>query len=167
MLGWHPTKKELSVAMTTVTPTFQEIEARTETAVAFAILAKRIRDHVQAIMIGSFVLPLLARRLEALSRGFKSGVLDQCTEKELGELAELLRQLHSQVLKLTDDADSSGISNVGTVSGALLRIRETNEDLHDILEGIYLTLDSGFHKVMSSAIDKLNLGVKESATLPR
>src|SRR5258706_15867740 len=124
--------------MLPATLTFKEIEARTETTVAFAIFAKRIRDHVQAFTIGSLVLPFFARRLEKLSRGLKSGVLDNCTDEQLRELAELLRHLNSQVMKLGEEAETSGIKNVGTVRGSLLRIRESGEDFKDILEGIYL-----------------------------
>jgi|HubBroStandDraft_4_1064222.scaffolds.fasta_scaffold386375_1 hypothetical protein len=153
--------------MTTAIITFEEIEARTENTVAFAIFAKRIRDHVQAFTIGALFLPFFANRLTGLSRALKSGVLDNCSDEQLRELAELLKQLNSQVLKLNAEANASGISSVSTVSGALHRISESSEDFKDILEGIYLTLDPSFNKVMSNAVDRLNLGVKESASVSR
>ena len=82
-------------------------------------------------------------------------------------MAELLKQLNSYVLRLGQEFRASGVTEYSFLRPSIHSIQNSAEDLESVLENIYLALDPGFHKAVSSAIDKLSLGVGERATMLR
>lgn len=150
--------------MTAACITLDQIESRTATSVALAIYVRRARDGFVAVTLGRPLLALLVYRLNQLKVPLRSGTLEKLSDKELNEVAGLLKQLNSSLMRLAQDEE---LRSHGSLKGALQSIQENIEDFESILENIYLTLDPGFHKGVSSAIDKLKLGVEERAAVLR
>lgn len=150
--------------MTAACITLDQIEARTATSVALAIYVRRVQATFVAIAVGKPLLGLLNIRLNQLKAPLRSGVLNQLSDDELREVAGLLKNLNSCLLRLAED--NKPFANHYLRSG-IEKIKESREDFESILENIYLALDPGFHKAVSSAIDKLNIGVEERAAMLR
>jgi len=150
--------------MTAACITLDQIEARTATSVALAIYARRVQDTFVSIAVGKPLLGLLNLRLNQLKTPLRSGFLEKLSDEQLAEVAGLLKNLNACLLRLAEDERLR--TNYYLKSG-IERIRENREDFESILENIYLTLDPGFHKAVSSAIDKLNLGVDDRAAMLR
>jgi hypothetical protein len=142
--------------------TFEVLEARAETSVGLAIFAKRMRDGLNSVISGAVLLPLLARKMDELACILKSGILERLSDQQLRELADLLKQLNA----LTRHVPRP-VSTPRFIERYFQRIQDRSEDFESVIENIYLALDPNFHKAVSSAVDKLHLGVEESATLQR
>lgn len=153
--------------MTAACPTFEEISSRAETTVAWAIHARRVRDGLLAVTIGTPVLGYLAHKLRQLNTTLKSGVLERLTDEQLKELAELLKQLDVYLAGIEKSAKDGGAFELPLLRISVRSIQGNAEDLRSILENIYLALDPSFHKAVSSAIDKLKLGVEERVSVLR
>jgi len=153
--------------MTAACVTFEQIESSAASTVAWAIHARRIRDGFVALTFGAAILAYFAHKLEKLVITLRSGALSNLSDEQLIELAELLKQLNGYVLRLGPDFAASGVTEYSFLKPSIQSIQDSAEDLESILENIYLALDPGFHKAVSSAIDKMNLGVEARATLLR
>jgi len=144
--------------------TFDQIESRTATSVLLAIYAKRVRDSFVAVTLCWPLLALLNLRLSQLIIPLKSGALDNLSPEQLNEVAALLKGLNNRLVGLTED---EGIRSQIALKGTLQSIAESIEDFDSILENIYLALDPAFHGAVSSAIERLNLGVEERVPVQR
>ncbi len=137
--------------------TLDQIESRTAVSLTLATYVRRIRDGIMSDVIGGLLVTVLAHRLEQLKKPLRSGFLDNLSDEQLREFSGLLKQLICSLARVAE-ADR-GRSKI---------ICEYTEDFESILENIYLALDPGFHKAVSLAIEKLDVGVNERATmLPR
>ena len=150
--------------MTAACTTFDQIESRTATSVALAIYARRVRDGIVAVSLGKPLLKVLNFRLVQLKLPLRHGALDSFSTGQLTEFAGLLRNLNICLLRLAEDTD---VQSHSLLRSDIETVKEHVEDFESILESIYLALDPEFHKAVSSAIDKLNIGVEERAALLR
>jgi hypothetical protein len=149
------------------TATFEEIESRAESTMAVAIFARQARDGLLAYTIGAPLLHFLVAKLDSLYRDLRTASLDTCDEKQLHEIADALRDLDKVLLKLVDAGRDSRLNSFRTLRNLLAKIEARTEDLESIIENINLAANPAFHKVVSSAIEKLELGVEDRATLLR
>jgi hypothetical protein len=140
--------------------TFEVLEARAETSVGLAIFAKRMRDGLRSVISGAILLPLLAHKMDELACILKSGILERLSDQQLQELADLLKQLNALTKQVQPPVGAPRL-----IGRYFQRIQDRSEDFESVIENIYLALDPNFHKAVSSAIDKLHVGVEESATL--
>jgi hypothetical protein len=143
--------------------TFDQIESRTATSVALAIYSRRVRDSIVAIALGNPLLKVLNLRLSQLKIPLRCGALEKFSPEQLSEVAVLLKSLNASLRRL----DDSGFNSHRYVRAQLDKVAENVDDFESILENIYLALDPGFKKAVSSAISKLNIGVEESAAMLR
>lgn len=150
--------------MTVACAAFDQIESLTATSVALAIYARRARDGVLAFTVGRPLLALLNFRLNQLKIPLRSGALERLTDEQLKELAPLLKQLRTCLIRLMAD---EGLRAHGSLGTSLRAIQESAEDFESIVEDIYLALDPEFHTAVNSAIVKLDFGFEERATVPR
>lgn len=144
--------------------TLDQIESRTATSVVLAIYAKRLRDSFVAVTLCRPLLALLNLRLNQLRTPLKSGALDSLSPEQLSEVAALLKGLNSCLARLTEDGE---IRSHVALKGALQSIEQSIEDFDSILENIYLALDPAFHGAVSSAIERLKLGIEERVPVLR
>jgi len=144
--------------------TLDQIESRTATSVALAIYAKRVRDGFVTVTLRKPLLALLNFRLNQLKKPLQAGALEGLAPEQLNEVAGLLKQLNSCLLRLTEDSE---IRSHKGLKSAVKSIEESIEDFESILENIYLALDPAFHGAVSSAIERLKLGVEERAAVLR
>jgi hypothetical protein len=143
--------------MTAASITLDQIESRTAVNLALASYVRRVRDGIMSDMAGHFLLSVLIHRLEKLKTPLRSGFLDKLSDEQLQQFSGLLKQLICALVRVAEvDSARSKV------------VQEYIEDFESILENIYLALDPGFHKAVSLAIEKLDVGVNERATmLPR
>lgn len=144
--------------------TLDQIESRTATSVVLAIYAKRVRDSFVVVTLCWPLLALLNLRLNQLRTPLKSGALDSLSPEQLNEVAALLKGLNNCLVRLTEDGE---IRSHIALKGALQSIEQSIEDFDSILENIYLALDPAFHGAVSSAIERLKLGVEERVPVLR
>lgn len=153
--------------MTASCITFEEIESRAESTLALAIYARRAKEHVLA---NTVLLPLLAylnRELDKLTTALKTPSVEKCNDEQLVELADMLKQVHAFLGKLLLGAEQSNLYRFKAVRKQFKRIEDRSEDLESIIENIHLAVNPAFHKVVSSALAQLNVGVDENAALLR
>jgi len=153
-----------SETMSAACITLDQIESRTATSVVLAIYAKRLRDSFVAVTLSWPLLALLNLRLNQLRIPLKSGALDSLSPEQLNEVAALLKGLNNCLVRLTEDGE---IRTHIALKGALQSIEQSIEDFDSILENIYLALDPAFHGAVSSAIERLKLGVEERVPVLR
>lgn len=142
--------------MTAASITLDQIESRTAVNLALASYVRRWRDGLISDVFGKLLFSVLVRRLDQLKTPLHSGFLDKLSDDQLREFSGLLKQLICALARVAEESASKRPL-----------IEENIEDFESILENIYLALDPGFQKAVSSAIDGLNLGVEERATLLR
>src|SRR5215469_13062789 len=145
--------------------TFEEIESRAESTLALAIYARRAKENVLAHTV---LLPLLAylnRELGKLTLALKTPSIETWNDEQLAELADLLKQIHAFLGKLLLGAEQSNLYRFKAVQKQFKRIEDRCEDLESIVENIHLATNPTFHKVVSSALAQLNVGVDENAPL--
>jgi hypothetical protein len=147
--------------------TFEDIESRAESSVALAIHARHIKDGLLAHTVGYLVFSVLAYKVNDLSSRLQTPVLEKCNDAQLSELADLLKQLVVRLVRITTQAEESDLERYAILRKPLQRIENSIEEFDSIIENVYLAINPDFHKAVSSAIDKLHLGVEESATLQR
>ena len=137
--------------------TLDQIESRTAVNLTLATYVRRIRDGIMSDAIGGLLLTVLVHRLEKLKKPLRSGFLDKLSDAQLQEFSGLLKQLICALVRVGEvDPTRSEV-----IHGYI-------EDFESILENIHLALDPGFHKAVSLAIEKLDVGVNERASmLPR
>lgn len=153
-----------SETMSAACITLDQIESRTATSVVLAIYAKRVRDSFVVVTLCWPLLALLNLRLNQLRTPLKSGALDSLSPEQLNEVAALLKGLNNCLVRLTEDGE---IRSHIALKGALQSIEQSIEDFDSILENIYLALDPAFHGTVSSAIERLKLGVEERVPVLR
>lgn len=144
--------------------TLDQIESRTATSVVLAIYARRTRDGIVAATLGKTLFRLLNYRLNQLKIPLRSGALEQLSEEQLNEVAGIIKNLNICLLRLAEDGE---VRSHKCLKDQVESILESTEDFESILENIYLSLDPSFHKAVTSAIGKLNIGVEERATVLR
>jgi hypothetical protein len=150
--------------MTTECLTLDKLGTNIDGSVWLAITARKLRERIIAATVGKAVLRALNKRLDEVYTPLRSGVLDRLTDDQLIELSSLLKNLNIYLLKLNNDQD---ISSHRSLQGELEKISDSVENFESIRENIHLALDPRFKKAVSSAIEKLNLGVLNVATMPR
>lgn len=150
--------------MTAACTTFDQVEYRAATSVALANRARHVRDGFVAAILGKFLLALLTHKLDQLRQSLRSGSLDKLNQDQLQEVAALLKQLITSLLRLIEDSE---LRSHAFLTADLAEIEEKVEGFESILENIYLALDPEFKIAVSSAIDQLRLGVEESAAVSR
>jgi hypothetical protein len=141
-----------------------QIQSRTATSMALAIYARRVREGFFAFTCGRPLLFFLVSRVNQLNASLRSGALEKLSDEQLREVAGLLKQLHVYLVRLSQDERVNGY---WVMKSSLRSIQESAEDLESIIENIFLSLDPGFHKAVSSATEKLKLGAEERAAMLR
>lgn len=150
--------------MTAACITLDQIESRTATNLALANYGRRVRYGIISVTFGKLLLSVLVHRLNQLKKQLQSGFLERLNEQQLQEFSGLLKQLICSLIRLSTN---SRMSSHQSLNPSIQAIQDSIEDFESILENIYLTLDPGFHKAVSSAIDGLSLGVEDRAILLR
>ena len=118
-----------------------------------------------AYAVGAPLLHFLARKLDELQACLTTEALEQCNDDQLREIAEQLRLINARLVRLLSSTKQSGLYKHKAFKNTLPRIEARSEDLESLIEDIYLAVNPNFHKVVSSAVAKLGIGVEESATL--
>jgi len=147
--------------------TFEEIESRAESTLALAIHARRAKENVLAHTILFPLLVFLNRKLNELTHGLSVASLEKCNDEQLREVADLLKQVHVWLEKLLLGAEQSEMYRFKVIQKQFKRIANGCEDLESIVENIHLAINPTFHKVVSSALAQLTVGVDENADLLR
>lgn len=150
--------------MTAACTTFDQVEFRAATSVALANRTRRVRDGFLAATLGKILLVFLNHKLGQLRESLRSGSLDNLSREQLQEVAALLKQLTTSLLRLVEDSE---LQSHRVLAADLSETEHRVEGFESILENIYLALDPEFKIAVSSAIDQLRLGVEESATVSR
>lgn len=144
--------------------TLDQIESRTATSLAIAIYTRRVRDGFVALIFGKPALAFLNFRLKQLKMPLRVGALDNLSNEQLSEVAILLKQLNAALVRLVENGE---LRSHGFLTKTMVQIEDNVEDFESILENIYLSLNPDFHGVVSSAIEKLHLGVGERVAMSR
>jgi len=155
----------MGIAMNAGCITFEDLESRTESTVALAIHARHIKDGILAHTVGYLLLAVLSRKVANLNKHLRTPELEKCTDEQLSNLADLIKQLIARLAKIVSHIRQSDVNNFTIVERQLDKIEDNIEDLESIVENIYLAVNPEFHNVVSSAIRKLGIGVEERATL--
>lgn len=147
--------------------TFEDLEYRAESTVALAIHARHIKDGVLAHTVGYVVLAILSRKVSDLNRHLRTPELEKCTDEQLSELADLLKQLNARLVRIVSQVRQADAHRFAIVERQLAKLENAIEDLESIIENVYLAINPEFRTVVSSAIQKLGIGVEERAALSR
>ena len=144
--------------------TLDQIESRAATSLALAAYVRRVRDCFIAVSLAWPLLSVLNARLGQLTKALRSGSLDKLPDEDLKEIASLLKQLNSALVRLAQDAE---LGSHKSLRGALESLQDSADDFESIIENIYLALDPGFHRAVDSAVDALQLRVEKRVPVLR
>jgi len=134
--------------------TFEEIESSTGRTYAFAVFAEYTKSGI-SVAFGVFAIVYLARRLRKLvSAALSPSSLEGLTEKQSQELLPLVRDLHSQLVRLCKSCPSQ-VDRVPLLAQAVSSIRESTEELDEVLEDLALMHDKVFQDLISKSIKEV------------
>lgn len=134
--------------------TFEEIESSTGRTYAFAVFAEYAKSGI-SVALGVIAIVYLARRLKRLvSVAFSPSSLEGLTEEQSQELLPLVRDLHSQLVKLCKSCPSQ-VDKVPILARAVGSIRESTEELDEVLEDLALMHDRDFQDLISNSIKEI------------
>jgi hypothetical protein len=133
---------------------FEEVEGRTQGLLAWAIFLKQWITTTAMALGGLVVLPHVAKKLRMLTAMLATENLDRLPGEELRKLAEWLRGLHEILTVVSRLAGNTRLRFYGR---SIASIQESTEEIGDVLEGIYLSLDPDFCRLVGDAVDQLRL----------
>lgn len=134
--------------------TFEQIESSTGKTYAFAVFAEHAKTGI-SVALGTIVIVYLARRLKVLiSKAFSRQSLEGLTEEQITELMPLLQDLHSQLVRICKSCPRE-VERVPLLAGAAESIKESTEELNEILEDLALMHDKEFKALISQSIGEV------------
>lgn len=154
-------------AMSAATLTFEQIESRADSTVAWAIHARRVRDGVFACVICAPLVLIVKAKLHDLTRHLSSDVLEGLTDEQARKLADLLQQLSVRLTEINTALRDTGLCRFRILSAVLEKMESSHDDVDSIIENLRLSLNKDFRGAVSSAIDQLKIGVENRAPVLR
>lgn len=131
--------------------TFEQIESSTGKTYAFAVFAEHARTGI-SVAFRIFALFLLAKRLKKLiSVGLSSQSLERLTEDQAKELLPLIRNLHTQLVRLSKSCPPD-VERIPLLSASVNIIEESAEELDEVLEDLVLMHDTEFNSLISRSV---------------
>jgi hypothetical protein len=149
--------------MTAASITFEQIEERAETSLAWAIWAKRASATALSVVVGNAFLAVLAGSLKSLDQALTTEALEKLSPEQLKDLSVKLKELLPRLNSLCGDVKTEHLRKF-FFTGLVNQVCEAAEDLESAHETIRFALRPDFNSTLTSAIERLKLGAENSAS---
>jgi hypothetical protein len=137
--------------------TFEDIESSAGRTYGIAVFITYATTGAKAIF--AFVgIVYLAGRLRKLVRLISPRLIERLSKEEAEELSALIQKLHQQLitmLQIPKHGELEACEKIPLLRRSILSIKDSTEDLSDILDDLALSHDEEFKGLLSEAINDL------------
>jgi hypothetical protein len=128
------------------------------------LMFQRCQVRVAAVLLCGTLLRLffIARDMDRLIDVLNSAAMDEGSEADIKKAAHDIGQLIGKLGKLLKAYESIGLRGMPIYRLVLGRVNEKRDHLSSIVEGLHLSLDKDFAKMVGEAAEELRAAVKGS-----
>jgi hypothetical protein len=144
-----PERRLRKMETMSTTLTFDEMERSADRTLAVALWARHVSGLISCITL----FAILHTALRGLLRSLRSGErLSALTDREAGELADKLRELHLHLAYVLEVRGMHTLRTKPIFASLIASLEEDTEDLYDIIENLVLSTSKEFRSLISDCI---------------
>lgn len=135
------------------TTTFDEVERSADRTFAYALLAKAAQGYVIAVLR----LAELNSALDQLLKTLKPCQIDSLRSEQKQWLGCRLPEIHSLLALISGSEEAEAIGKLPILASLITRLRDSTEDMGDIIEDVLLINDETFGTLIRDCATSIHL----------